>query len=569
MSSIITFLNHPAPYLVTAIFAALMIWYVRRQPRRPGMLQFNWLMIVWLAWAVFAALTTITRSTQLLYVFFVLQIICSLTAVALELMVVLEYTGREKWLTWHTLLPLFFPLLIFMVMAFAFPEFIISMEYHSGVPVFVGRDLKWGFYIYAIIMVLITFSVLTTSLFRAPAFRWPILLIMLGPIAPMIGLLMIDPQQITVSPIQVVILLTNFTMLFYSVAMYNFRILQVVPVARDTIISHMPYSLIVLDAENHLVDFNSAAQSLPDLPGKLALRQAASKVLGGWWERISPLIGTELTSCDVFVQSGVEMWTIHVISLPLLQPSGWRMGQVFLFEDVTQIRHTQQQQVYAQQSLATLQERERLARELHDSLGQTLAAARLQVSTARLLLAQGETSQTDKCLEQMVDMTLTAETDVREYLLGTKTSISADHLLFPTLRQYVVRFSQQYGLPVELSVPPQLEAQGLGPQVELQLLRIIQEGLSNIRKHARAKNARIVFTVLGLLAQIAVIDDGHGFDSVAARQTEGFGLQAMRERAESLGGCLDIFSQPGLGTQVVVRVPIQIQEEHERGMAVR
>jgi signal transduction histidine kinase len=277
----------------------------------------------------------------------------------------------------------------------------------------------------------------------------------------------------------------------------------------------------------------------------------------------------ELTSCDVFVQSSVETWTIHIISLPLLQPSGWRMGQVFLLEDITQVRRTQQQQVQAQQSLATLQERERLARELHDSLGQTLAAARLQVSTARLLLAQGETSQTDKCLEQMVDMTLAAETDVREYLLGTKTAISADHLLFPTLRQYVVRFSQQYGLPVELNVPPQLEVRGLGSQVELQLLRIIQEGLSNVRKHARAKNARIAFTILGLLVQITIIDDGQGFDPVAARQAEGFGLQAMRERAESLGGCLDVFSQSGMGTQVVVQVPIQIDDERGNGKVSR
>jgi signal transduction histidine kinase len=238
---------------------------------------------------------------------------------------------------------------------------------------------------------------------------------------------------------------------------------------------------------------------------------------------------------------------------------GMEIGRLLLLRDVTEPKRARELQKQQQLLLAVMQERERLARELHDSLGQTLAAVRLQASTARLLLAQGETIQADKILEQMADITIAAETDVREYLLGAKTIISSDHLFFPTLRQYVVRFSQQYGLRVELSVPAQLEEQGLGAAVEVQLLRIIQEALSNVRKHARAKNAQVVFTNSGPLVQIAIIDDGQGFDSaaVAARQVESFGLQAMRERAESLGGCLEVISQPGQGTQVVVQVQIE------------
>jgi signal transduction histidine kinase len=209
--------------------------------------------------------------------------------------------------------------------------------------------------------------------------------------------------------------------------------------------------------------------------------------------------------------------------------------------------------------LATLRERERLARELHDSLGQTLAAAHLQASTARLLLAQGETAQTDQCLEYMADMTLAAEADVREYLLAVKTAFSPDRPFFETLQEYVRRFSQQYSLRVELSIPLQLEAHGLEPAVEVQLLRIIQEALSNVRKHARAKKAQVIFSVSGLMSQIAIIDDGQGFDpaAIAARQAEGFGLQAMRERAEALGGSLEVISQPGEGTQVIVKVPLE------------
>jgi two-component system sensor histidine kinase DegS len=158
----------------------------------------------------------------------------------------------------------------------------------------------------------------------------------------------------------------------------------------------------------------------------------------------------------------------------------------------------------------------------------------------------------------MADMTLAAEVDVREYLLAAKTTFSPDHLFFPTLREYAARFSQQYGLRVELSIPPSLEAQGLGAAVEVQLFRIIQEALSNIRKHARAKNVQVVFTVSGHLASLAINDDGQGFDAVmVAKQSERFGLQAMRERAEALGGSFEVVSSLGLGTQVIVQAPIQ------------
>jgi signal transduction histidine kinase len=84
---------------------------------------------------------------------------------------------------------------------------------------------------------------------------------------------------------------------------------------------------------------------------------------------------------------------------------------------------------------------------------------------------------------------------------------------------------------------------------------------SRVRKHACAKNVQVVFTVVDSLAQIAIMDDGQGFEpAVTLQRAEGFGLQAMRERAEALGGRLELVSQPGRGTQVVVQVQIQQEE---------
>ena len=507
---------------------------------------------------------------QVRYDLFVLQSICSLWATALELMVVLEYTGSEKWIARRILLLLFVPPLFLAIIAYAFPGSMAELEVHSGVLVIVGSDqVKWGFYGYVSIIFLISFGVLFTRLMRAPAFWAPILLLIVGALFPVIGFALIRPEWITIPPIQVAILLTNVTVLTYWVALFRFRILQVIPIARDMLISRMPYGLIVLDSEDRLVDFNAAAQALPGIPGKLVMRRPAPRALGKWWDRLAPFIGPESFSQDVIVQTDLKGRIFHITSLPLLQASGWRLGQVFLVEDVTEARQAQLQQEQTLRSLATLQERERLARELHDSLGQTLAAAHLQANTARLFLAQGEVVETGRFLEQMADMTMAAEIDVREYLLGAKTAFSPDHRFFEALRRYVLQFSQQYGLPVELRIPPHLEGHGLSPAAEVQLMRIIQEALSNIRKHARAKGAQVVFTASGQQVQIAILDDGQGFDpaSVATQRAEGFGLQSMRERAEALDGCLEVISHPGQGTQVLIK--LQIQEGPEGQEAER
>lgn len=561
-----TFLNHPWLYMATAAFAAVILWYVYRQPHRPGARQFSWLISVYLVWALAAALATVTHSNRTLYVLFVLQSVCPLLVTALELMVVLEYTGNEKWIARRTLLLLYFPALLLIVIAFTLPEFMVSLKYRSGIVIFAGQPVvRWAGYAYASIIFLISCSILFTRLMRAPAFWAPILLLIVGAILPVAGYAIMRPEWITVSPIQATSLMNNITMLTYFVALFNFRILQVIPVARDMLIARVPYGLLALDSGDHLVDFNPATETLPGLPGKLVMQRAASQALGDWWDRLAPLISREPLSQDIVVQTKLGVRIFHVISLPLLQPSGWRLGQVFILQDITEMRRAQEQHEQTQQSLVALQERERLARELHDSLGQTLAATHLQASTARILLAQGDAAQTDECLEQVAQMTIAAEADIREYLLAGKTGFWRDHRFFPALQQYVLRFRQQYRLPVELIIPPQLEAQGLGLSIEVQLMRIIQEALSNIRKHACAKSVQVIFTDSEPLVQVTIIDDGEGFDLAdVARRTEGFGLQVMRERTEALGGFFEVTSQPGQGTQVVVKVPIQMQAEEGR-----
>ena len=239
------------------------------------------------------------------------------------------------------------------------------------------------------------------------------------------------------------------------------------------------------------------------------------------------------------------------------------IGHVLMLQDVTEQRRSQARLLEQQQTLAVLQERERLARELHDSLGQVLAAAYLQAKTAHFLLDKGQTAQVGECLGLLAETTLAAEADVRYYLLGAKSVGSGDRPFSPRCATTCNNSPASPACPSSCYVPPQLEAQGFDRAVEVQLMRIIQEALANVRKHAHARRAQVVFSQAEAQVLLAIIDDGCGFDAAASSAlAQRYGLRAMHDRAAGFGGSLAVISSPGQGTRVVVQVPLARPQEH-------
>ncbi|MBM3135705.1 MAG: GAF domain-containing sensor histidine kinase [Chloroflexi bacterium] len=204
--------------------------------------------------------------------------------------------------------------------------------------------------------------------------------------------------------------------------------------------------------------------------------------------------------------------------------------------------------------LAALEERDRLARELHDYLAQALSYLNLEASVTDDLLSKGQIAQAQASLREMKKIAQETYTDVREAIFSLRAAVSG---LLPTLRDYLDEYRTHYGVDARLVVDSEDAAQ-FSPDVDIQLLRIIQEALTNVRKHAQASHVWVRFAQDGDWARITVKDDGRGFDP-AQLTGEGrpyFGLQIMRERAEGVGGSLELTSRPGQGTRVVLRVPL-------------
>ncbi|MFQ5883238.1 MAG: HAMP domain-containing protein [Candidatus Methylomirabilales bacterium] len=206
--------------------------------------------------------------------------------------------------------------------------------------------------------------------------------------------------------------------------------------------------------------------------------------------------------------------------------------------------------------LAVLEERERIAREMHDGLAQALGALHLQTTRAQELQKANETVRVQDAMERIRKMAEGAYEDIRQAIFGLRTMVSKRLGLIPTLIEYLHEWSRQNGVAADLQISDERGIK-LSPEAELQLIRIIQEALANVRKHAAARHARIRFELEGDHVVVTVADDGKGYDpaELPGRTSKCFGLEMMRERAESVGGTLEVQSQPDRGTSVVVRLP--------------
>lgn len=206
------------------------------------------------------------------------------------------------------------------------------------------------------------------------------------------------------------------------------------------------------------------------------------------------------------------------------------------------------------QTLVVLTERERLAREMHDSLGQVLGYVNTKAQAAKELLMVGQVETAIQQMEQLEAAAQEAYDDVREAILALGAS-SRKRPLLESLREYLQRFSDMAHLPAEVGVEG--TPFPLSPRIEVQLLRIIQEALANIRKHAHASRARVLFAFNATDCRVVVEDDGRGFDP--EHLTHGpwphLGLQSMQERASSVGGRFTLDTTPGHGTKVIVDIP--------------
>lgn len=207
------------------------------------------------------------------------------------------------------------------------------------------------------------------------------------------------------------------------------------------------------------------------------------------------------------------------------------------------------------QGEAILEERERVAKEMHDGFGQTLTYLTAMVATMEQLLRRDKVEEAMAKLADTRKMLGEAHQEVRMAIFHLRQETSGEDLLSQT-RELVDQFSRQSGIETDLVVEGASRVD-LPFEKGIQVVRIIQEALANVRKHAGAAHATVRIDRSENTLEISVEDDGRGFDPSTVLETgQNFGLHIMKERTQAVGGDLKIASAAGKGTRITLRVPM-------------
>ncbi len=219
------------------------------------------------------------------------------------------------------------------------------------------------------------------------------------------------------------------------------------------------------------------------------------------------------------------------------------------------------------QQAAVLDERQRLAREIHDTLAQGFTSIVMHLEAAEGALP-GELPAVQQHLDQARRTARESLAQARRLVWALRPAILEHTSLPAAVERVVARWMAESGITAQATITG--TACPLPPEAEIALLRAVQEALTNVRKHARASQVAVTLSYMGDLVVLDVQDDGVGFAPAevrappAAGTIGGFGLSAMRERVEQLGGTLLVESVPGEGTTLVVEIPVPSTSERRQ-----
>ncbi len=491
------------------------------------------------------------------------QNVWSLPAATAVTCFILEYAWPGRWLTRRTLI-------LFAVVPLVGLGLILTDNLHHLVwrSFLIGNGLEGGHLIvqvtgpagwlligYYFLLAAINLIVLIWLYLRSPQHRITVMLIIFGQLSGRI-LVFLDKALLIQSPLPVDVLVVGYLALIYAVVLFGFRLFDPTVLARQNVMEQLADGIVVLDPWGRVAAVNRAAERILGLQ--------ASQVKGSPVGDILPLYPTAAQALENGSELEFSLSTdgiprdYRLVISPLKDWRGQEAGRLLIIRDVTEKMQAQAQIIEQQRALAVLKERELLARELHDELSQDLALINLQAQTVSSLLGSGQMEQVQEQLRRLAKTARQAQVEVRGEIRTLSHRAAQDRGFIGALRHFVETFQETHGIQMELVVPAAQQGISIAAAVEVQLLRIVQEAFTNIRKHASATRVRVSLQPENGCLTLAIEDDGVGFDPRSHPAGGGsFGLGIMEARAAEIGGRVELDSVPGRGTQIRVVIPVE------------
>ena len=561
MSSSYVYSPNIVPSLLAALVVIVLAIYSIYNRRVPGAVPFAAACLFALLWSlgmVFES-AAIDLGTKIFWRrFSVMWQLPSATAITCFL---LEYARPKRWLSlWNLFLLSFIPLLtmITIITNSVHHLFWEAFFIENGLVVVHG-PLTPYFFSYSYFLTAINLIVLTWLFIRYPQNRWPVVIVLIGQIVVRFFYFSDYTGQTRFNIPNTAVGMAILS-LAYALVLFRFQILGPIPFAREVVLGQLPLGILVLDRKNHVKSINPAAKLMLTATDNPII----GKPIGEWLPAFPP--DPFAGECDH--RSEFKFPSGNVLrdyEMNIIQLKDWRnlpVGKLLLLADVTEQHLAQTKILEQQRALAALQERDLLARELHDDLAQVLAFIDTQGQTVRRLLNRGDLEKADHYLARLIVEAQGGEVDLRDSIQAMRLSLEEQGLI-AKLAKHLDQFEQSFNIRTNLVTTETFDDTALSAMVQIQLLRILQEALTNARKHAQATQVWIKFDVIPNAINITVGDDGRGFDPVESRvdPEKHFGLQMMRERADSIGGKIQVNTWPGKGTEIMLWVPLEESQE--------
>jgi len=330
--------------------------------------------------------------------------------------------------------------------------------------------------------------------------------------------------------------------IFFGLRVFNLQELAEATVTQDT-----NDCLLVADAQGYIVELNPAAEKLFGERTTAMLGTRVAAAFAPWPALVELAESHEVRTGEISVADGHYLFRVSLLT----GLGGRNIGKAIVLQDIGELKAAQARILDQEKALSIMAERDRLGRELHDGPGQVWNYIGMKLRTVETFLAADRPEQARQEIGRLLVTVGEMNTEARESIVGLKLAGDTGDGFLAKLEDYLTWYSDSTGLAVELSRPDGPAAAPSGLR-EVQLLRIIQEALTNIRKHACASRVRVGFGEDGGRTVVWIEDDGCGFDVAATPEAKAsFGLKIMAERAEEAGGQLQIESSGG-GTRVTV-----------------
>lgn len=476
----------------------------------------------------------------------------------------MQFTGYDRWIRnrkvlWIAVIPTIIIMLVWTDSLHGLIRYGMHMDYSGSFPV-IGKSYGPGFYIHALyshfLNILAWILLVKTVFFKNTVYRRQAAALLFG-----ISLIVI-PNILYVSglsPVQ----RFDITPVFFGPAgliiawgIFRFKLFDVIPVARATVIETMNAGVMVLDLQNRVLDMNPAFEKISGFTASMASTKMVKEVCGKIPELLN-VCTEERTHCEFSINVDGLLKVYEVLLSPLTDRKGVLIGRLIVTYDITEKKQIQQEYMKQQQKLAVTEERERLTRDMHDNLGQVLGFINLQAQGIRQELMNAGVEIVSHKLDKLVNVTQSAHTEIREYIRNARSAESMEKDFITELSKDILNFEEQTGIQIKLDIPLGFAGEELESNIRINILNIVKEALNNIIKHAEAENVTVSFSLAPEQLCATVEDDGKGFDIVRydnEAKTK-YGLSIMRERALEIGAQIEIESVEGKGSRVVFCVP--------------